>query len=202
MNPAVLNSWWIFVVRGVIALVFGLAAFFWPGFTLLSLVGLFAAFAILGGASWIIGAIRQRRTDYYWWLVLLTGIVSVAAGIMTLVHPELTAVVLVLIIGANAIVTGVLELALAVRLRREISSEWLLGLSGFLAIAFGSMVFLYPTAGVLAIVWLFSFYATVTGALLLALGLRVRALTRGASRAHVARGADRRRRMGLVIGDR
>ena len=202
MTPAILNSWWIYVVRGLIALGFGIVALVWPEFTILSLVGLFAAFAILGGASWVIGALREPRTDFYWWLVLVTGIVSVAAGVMTMIHPELSAVVLVLIIGANAIMTGVLEIALAVRLRREIAREWLLGLSGLLAIIFGLMVFMFPSAGVFAIVWLFSFYATATGLLLMALGLRVRALARGAARAHVIRGPDRRHHPGFVFGDR
>jgi uncharacterized membrane protein HdeD (DUF308 family) len=192
MDPVVLRSWWVYVLRGVVALAIGLAALAWPGLTMLGLVGLFAAFALLGGAASVAGALQERRREEYWWLVLLIGLVGIGAGVIAVLHPQLTALVLVLIIAANAIVTGVLEISLAVRLRREISGEWLLGLVGLLSIAFGVLVFLFPTAGVLAMIWLFSFYATVTGALLIALGWRVRSLSRGIHRAHVSRGPDRR----------
>jgi uncharacterized membrane protein HdeD (DUF308 family) len=126
-------------------------------------------------------------------MMLLTGLVGVAAGLMTIFHPGLTGLVLVLLIGANAIVTGVLEVSLAVRLRRVITGEWLLAVSGVLAIVFGVLLFLFPAAGALAIVWLFSFYATLSGLLLIALAVRVHSLGRtAAGRVHLGRAPDRR----------
>jgi uncharacterized membrane protein HdeD (DUF308 family) len=90
----------------------------------------------------------------------------------------LTALVLVLLIGANALITGMLDIVAAIRLRRSIRGEWLLVLNGVASVVFGVLIFLFPAAGAVAVVWLISFYALITGALLLALGLRMRAMTR------------------------
>ena len=169
MDPA-----WMLMLRGAIAIVFGVLALAWPDLTLLLLVGLFAAYALLSGVVAIVAAFRSRDTDSKWWLPLLLGIVSVAAGIGAIFYPGLTALALVLVMGANAIVTGALDLAMAVRLRRVLRGHWMLVLSGIVSIVFGVLVFLYPGAGALALVWLISLYAILTGILLLALGLRTR----------------------------
>jgi uncharacterized membrane protein HdeD (DUF308 family) len=187
MNDSLMRSWWMLALRGVIAILFGILALMWPGLTLLGLVALFAAYAILGGAISVIGALNNRKTDDNWWLSLLLGLVSIGAGIIAVVHPGLTAMVLVLVIGANALITGVLDIVAAVRLRRSIQGEWLLILSGIASIVFGVLVFLFPDAGALALVWLVSIYALVTGVLMLALSFRLRA--RATARGEVA---DRR----------
>jgi uncharacterized membrane protein HdeD (DUF308 family) len=168
------RSWWMLAVLGVIAMLFAVLALMWPGLTLLSLVALFAAYALSGGIMWIIGAIRHRESGEDWWLVLLLGLVSIGAGLIAVFHPELTALVLVLVMGANALITGVLEIVAAIRLRKEIQGEWLMILTGIISIAFGVFVFLFPGAGALALVWLISRYAAFTGALLLALAFRAR----------------------------
>jgi uncharacterized membrane protein HdeD (DUF308 family) len=157
-----------------VALLFGVLAIVWPDLTLMWLVALFAVFALLSGGASIAAAIRTRRTDSTWWLPLLLGIVSVAAGIGAIVYPGLTTLALVLVMGANAIVTGALDIAIAIRLRRVLRGGWLMALSGIVSILFGVLVFAFPGAGALAMVWLISFYALATGALLLGLGLRAR----------------------------
>jgi uncharacterized membrane protein HdeD (DUF308 family) len=168
------HSAWMWMLRGAIAILFGVLALAMPGLTLLLLVGLFAAYALLSGAVSIAAAVRGRSVDTRWWLLLLLGLVSIAAGIGAIAYPGLTALFLVLLMGANALVTGVLDIALAVRLRSAHRGTWLLVLCGIVSIVFGVFVFAFPGAGALALVWLISLYAVVTGALLLALGLQAR----------------------------
>src|SRR5258708_33238527 len=110
--------WWMFAWRGAVALLFGVLALAWPGLTLLWLVALFAAYARIGGSRSVVGAVRFRKTDDHWWLALLLGLASLGAGLIAIFHPDLTALVLVLLMGANAIVTGVLDIAIAIRLRK------------------------------------------------------------------------------------
>ncbi|MFL6675186.1 MAG: HdeD family acid-resistance protein [Massilia sp.] len=179
MDNFFVRSWWVMALRGILGIAFAVLTLMWPGLTLLTLVALFAAYALMGGIASIAGAIRHRRTDDDWWLPLLLGVVSIGAAIVALMNPALTTLLLVLVIGANALVTGVLDIVAAIRLRKAIRGEWMLALSGLASVAFGAIVFFYPGAGAVALVWLVSAYAFVTGVLLLALSLRVRTLARG-----------------------
>ena len=174
MNESLSRTWWIYALRGVLAILFGVFAIMWPGLTLLSLIVLFAVYALLSGAASVIGAMRMRKHDADWWLPLLLGLVSIGAGVIAIVHPGLTTLVLVLLIGANALITGVLDIATAIRLRKTIQNEWLMILSGAASIVFGVLVFLFPAAGALALVWLISLYALVTGLLMFVLAMRLR----------------------------
>lgn len=179
MNETLMRDWWMLALRGAIAIAFGALALLLPGITLLSLVALFAVFAIFSGAVWTFGAIKNRKVDDHWWVLLMAGLAGIGAGLIALVHPALTALVLILLIGANALVTGVLDIIVAVRLRKRIQGEMLLVLSGLASIVFGTIVFLYPLgAGALALVWLVGAYAIATGILLLVLSLRLRGLAR------------------------
>lgn len=181
MNETLLRYWWMLALRGAVAIAFGTLALLLPGITMLSLIALFAVYAMFGGAVWTIGAIKNRKSDDHWWVLLMAGLAGIGAGLIALVHPALTALVLILLIGANALVTGVLDIVIAVRLRRRIRGEFLLVLSGLASIVFGAVVFLYPLgAGALALVWLVGIYAIATGLLLLVLALRVRAWARAA----------------------
>ena len=175
------HSAWMLLLRGVIAILFGVLAIALPGLTLVLLVGLFAAYALLSGAVSIAAGWRSRATDSKWWLALLLGIVGIAAAICAIVFPAVTALVLVLLMGANAIFTGALDIAIAMRLRRVLEGTWMLVLSGIVSIAFGALVLFFPGAGALALVWLISVYAIVTGVLLLATGLRTRRAARARS---------------------
>jgi uncharacterized membrane protein HdeD (DUF308 family) len=179
MDNLLSRSWWMLALHGTAALLFGVLAWIWPGITMFWLVVFFAAYALLVGVSSVVAAINNRKTANDWWLLLLLGLAGIGAAVITVFHPALTTLVLVLLIGANALVTGVLEIALGIRLRKTIRNEWLLILTGVISIAFGVLVLLFPGAGALAMVWLIGSYATFTGVLLLALAFRVRALTKG-----------------------
>jgi uncharacterized membrane protein HdeD (DUF308 family) len=169
--PVLMRSWWILGLRGAIALVFGLLALAMPGLTLLSLISLFAAFALITGAVAVAGGLANRRHAPDWWLLLLPGVVSLAAGVLAAIHPALTALALVAVIGINALLAGAFDIVLAVRLRTYLKREWILILSGVTAIVFGLLIMAYPGAGAIALVWLIGSYALVTGAMYLALAL-------------------------------
>jgi len=138
------------------------------------LVAFFAAYAFVVAAVYIAAAVKNRNIDKGWWLVLLLGLVALAAGALTVFYPLVTAVVLVLLMGANAFVSGILDLAIAIRLRRELRNKGLLVFSGIVSIIFGLLVMLYPGAGALALVWLVSFHAIVTAMLLLSIAFALR----------------------------
>jgi uncharacterized membrane protein HdeD (DUF308 family) len=179
MNSFYLRSWWVPALRGIVGILFGLLALMWPGLTLLTLVALFAAYALIGGIASVVGAIQHRRVDEDWWLPMLLGLVSIGAAVVALSNPVLTTLVLVMVIGANALVTGVLDIVAAARVRKEVKDEWLLALAGIASVLFGALVFLYPLAGAIALVWMVSVYAIISGALLLSLGIRARSLATG-----------------------
>ncbi|MES2149548.1 MAG: DUF308 domain-containing protein [Pseudomonadota bacterium] len=179
MNETVVRSWWMLAVRGAIAFVFGVLALLWPGLTLLLLVALFGAYALVGGAVWTAGAIHNRKFDRRWWQLLPFGLVSIAAGLMAVLWPGVAALVLLLLVGAHALMTGVFDLFVALRLRRHVQGEALLLLCGLASIGFGLVVLMFPQgAGALALVWLVGSYAMLTGALMMALALRVRGWAR------------------------
>jgi uncharacterized membrane protein HdeD (DUF308 family) len=178
-KPMVLRTWWVLALRGVLALLFGTLALILPGPTVLSLVALFAVYALLAGIVCLAGAVRNRRHAtgthaFDWWLLLLLGLVSVAAGVLTTMRPALAALVLVVIVGINAIVTGVLDIILAVRLRNKArrGGDWLLLASGLASIVFGTILVTLPGVGALALVWLIGVYAIVAGVLYLMLAYR------------------------------
>jgi uncharacterized membrane protein HdeD (DUF308 family) len=179
MDDLLSRSWWMLALHGIAALLFGVLAWIWPGITMFWLVVFFAAYALVVGVSSVVAAINNRKTANDWWLLLLLGLAAIGAAVITVLYPALTALVLVLLIGANALVTGALQIALGIRLRKTIRNEWLLILTGVISIAFGVLVCLFPGAGALAMVWLIGSYATFTGVLLLVLAFRVRASTKG-----------------------
>lgn len=166
--------WWTFILRGLLAVAFGVLAFFAPGLGIAVLVGLFAAWALIDGATNLAAGFRSRGRDRSWWLQILEGIVGVVAGVIALVFPALAAEALVLIIGAWAIVTGIFEIVSAIRLREQITGELWLGLAGLASILFGVVLFLFPGVGALGLVWLIGGFAIAFGAFLVALGWRLR----------------------------
>jgi uncharacterized membrane protein HdeD (DUF308 family) len=168
------KNWWALVLRGVAGIVFGILAFVMPVVTLAALLLLFGAYALVDGIFNIVAAATGGRGARPWWALLLAGLAGIGAGLVTFVMPGLTALALAYLIGIWAIVTGVLEIVAAVRLRKEIRNEWLLGLSGALAVAFGALLLFAPGAGALAMVLWIGAYALVYGALLVFLGFRLR----------------------------
>ena len=170
------RNWWAVALRGVAALIFGILTAVWPEISLAALVLLFGIYAIVDGIFNVISAVRERQGERRWWALLLEGLVSIAAGVFTLVVPGLTALALVYVIAGWAIVTGVLEVAAAAMLRRQVHGEWRLVLSGVLSLILGVMVAIWPGAGALAMVLWIGAYAILFGVLLIALGFRLRRL--------------------------
>jgi uncharacterized membrane protein HdeD (DUF308 family) len=162
-----------------VAVLFGVAAFAWPGITLGALVLLYGAYALVDGAFAVAAAMIGRTGGIPWWAMLAEGLIGIAIGAITFAWPGITALVLLYLISAWAVVTGVFEIVAAVRLRKEIRGEWLLALSGVLSIVFGLALVANPGAGALAVVWLIGAYAIFFGALLIALGVQLRGLSRG-----------------------
>src|SRR6201996_8132018 len=175
MDELLGRAWWMLILRGTVALLFGSLALFWPALTLLLLITLFSAYAIAGGIVAIVAAIRYRATHGGWWVPLLLGICSIGAGVIAALVPGITTLVLVAVIGANAIITGVFDVMAATRLHRRLRNAWMLVLTGVLSVLFGIFVMLFPGAGALALVWLIGVYALFTGALLFVLGITARA---------------------------
>ena len=168
--------WWTFILRGILAIAFGILAFLAPGLGIGVLVGLFAAWALIDGATNVWEAIQRREKERHWWLSLLEGIVSIAAGALALLFPVWAAATLVYLIAAWAIVTGIFEIVAAIRLREQIKGELWMGLAGIASILYGVVLFLFPAAGALAIVWLIGGFAIAFGAFLIILGWRLRGI--------------------------
>ena len=167
------ENWRLHVLRGLVAIVFGVMALVWPALTLEVLIVLFGIYVILEGVLALIIAARRRGRGYGW-LFVLEGVLGIAVGLCAFIWPALTAVVLLIFIAVWAILTGIIELAAAIQLRRAIQGEWVLGLAGVLSILVGLLLLVNPGAGVLAVVWLLGLYAIVFGSLLAYLGLRLR----------------------------
>jgi uncharacterized membrane protein HdeD (DUF308 family) len=171
---ALAEHWWLFVVRGLIAIILGVISIFFPGITLGALVFLFGAYALIDGVMNLMSARRSSRIAEPWALHALIGIAGVAAAVITVMWPAITAIALVSIVAAWALITGVFEIVAAVRLRKEISGEWLMALSGIASIVFGFLLITFPIAGAFAIAVAVGVYLIFFGVVLIGLGLRLR----------------------------
>ena len=165
--------WWVLVLRGSVAILFGALTILAPGISLLTLAVLWGAFALVDGLFNLILAARGARTGRRWGWLLFQGIVSVVAGSLTFVWPGIAVLVLLTLIAIWAVLTGIAEIAVAIRLRREIHGEWLLATSGLVSIVLGVLLLSFPGSGALAVAWMIGVYAMVFGALLIGLGLRL-----------------------------
>ena len=169
------QNWWLVVLRGIAAILFGVLAFAWPGLTLFTLVILWGAFTLVDGVLALAAAIMGGNPMPRWWLAIV-GIAGVIVGLMTFAWPGVTAFVLLIFIAAWAIVLGVLEIYGAIRLRKEIEGEWFLILNGALSILFGLVLLWRPGTGALALVWVIGAYAILLGMIYIAFGLKLRKL--------------------------
>lgn len=165
--------WWLVLLRGLAAIAFGVLAFIWPGLTLVALVLLYGIYALADGLVALYAALSGGGAVSRWWL-LFAGLLGLAAGIVTLVWPGMTALVLLVFIGVWALVRGIFEIIGAIQLRKVIDDEWWLIASGFLSVVFGIVVLVAPGAGALALVWIIGTYAFLFGCLLIGLSLRLR----------------------------
>jgi uncharacterized membrane protein HdeD (DUF308 family) len=175
MLHSLARQWWVLLLNGVSAVLFGILAVCWPGLTLLALLWLFGIFCLVDGAS-AIGVSFARGDRGMFWPMLLLGVVSIIAGLCALAWPGLTALALVTLIGAWSIVRGLFEIIAAIELRKVIDNELLLGLAGVVSILFGIVLFARPGEGALALVWVIGVFAIARGALLVMLALRFRSI--------------------------
>ena len=173
---------WSWVLRGIAAIAFGVLAIVWPSITFLIFVAMFAAYALVDGIIHLVASFRAP-TGQPRWLLALQGILGVAVAVMTFVWPGITALALLFLIAAWAVVGGALRIALAVQLRKVIAGEWLLALSGVMSIIFGVLVFLVPAAGVIGTAFMVGFYAILLGTVMLTLGIRLRRFERSSEAA-------------------
>jgi uncharacterized membrane protein HdeD (DUF308 family) len=171
---ALAQSWWLVLLRGVAAIVFGVLTFAWPGLTLVTLVLLYGAYALVDGVCALAAAFTGGAKPVPTWWLIVVGLAGIAAGIVTFLWPGLTALLLILFIGTWAVAHGIFEIAGAIQLRKEIDNEWLLILAGAMSVLFGLVVLIAPGAGALGLIWVIGAYSIVFGALLVGLALRLR----------------------------
>jgi uncharacterized membrane protein HdeD (DUF308 family) len=172
------RNWWLFAIRGIAAIVFGILAFLWPALTVVVLVALFGAYAIVDGVSLLISLVRgEPNARRHGWTVGLMGVIGVIAGIVAFVWPGITALSLLYIVAFWSIVLGVFQVIAAIRLRREIEGELWLGIGGVIAILFGLYLAIFPGSGLLSLVWLVAIWSIVFGIANLLLAFRLRGHT-------------------------
>ncbi|HTO06817.1 MAG TPA: DUF308 domain-containing protein [Myxococcota bacterium] len=172
------RGWWLLLLRGLAAIVFGLLTLSQPGISLAVLVLLFGFYSLADGLLCVWTAVAGRAHHESWWMLLLEGLLGVGIGVLTFLEPGITALIVLFYIAIWAIGTGVLEIAAAIRLRKEIRGEWLLILAGVASVAFGVLLIVQPGAGALALLWLIGTYALVFGVLVVVLAFRARSFQR------------------------
>jgi uncharacterized membrane protein HdeD (DUF308 family) len=175
MSAALARNWWVILLRGIFAILFGLAAILLPGVTLAVLVLIFAAYMLLDGIFDIVAAVRAAQRHERWGLLIVEGIVDLAAGVIALVWPLITILVFVYIMGAWAIVSGILLWSAAFRLNLT-HGRWLMGFGGAVSTLWGFLLLLWPFSGAVAVTWLIGVYALFFGGAMLALAFRLRRL--------------------------
>ena len=174
MRRYMAKYWWVFLVRGLLGIVFGVLAFVMPVITLATLVIVWGAYAFTDGIVALWAAITGNTDNDNRWLVGLQGVIGVAAGVLTFVMPVVTGLGLLMLIAAWSLAVGVLQLVAAVKLRKEITSELWLGLSGLVSILFAFFVIARPGEGALAVIWIIGSYSIIFGVILVAFAFRVR----------------------------
>jgi uncharacterized membrane protein HdeD (DUF308 family) len=172
------ENWWVVAIRGLAGILFGVFTLLAPAISLAALVLVFGAWAFVDGVLAIVTAARRHGTSDRWWMLLLEGFAGVAIGLITLFVPGITALLLLYLIAARALITGVLQLVAAVRLRKAVTGEWLLVLGGIASVLWGLLLIIFPGPGALALVLWIGAFSFVFGALMLGLAYRLRSLGR------------------------
>jgi uncharacterized membrane protein HdeD (DUF308 family) len=177
MNPLVhvlARNWWALLIRGIIAIIFGILAYIWPGATWVAIGILFGAYALVDGIFAIVATVRAAETQQRWWPFLIEGIVGILIAAITFYDVRITIFALYFTIAAWAFLTGIFEIVAAIELRKHIANEVWLIIGGIASIAFGVLMVWFPLAGFLTIIWLIAAYAIVFGIIMIALSFRLR----------------------------
>ena len=168
------QNWWLFLIRGGLAIAFGVLAWARPDITVAALILMFGVYAIADGILEIWISISKRKSLEHWVLLLIGGLLTLAIGVMTFVVPGITGLVLLLYIAIWAIVTGVLRVVMGIRIRKEVKGEWILILGGVAGILFGGILMAQPAAGALAMIWVIGSYSIFFGILFVILAFQLR----------------------------
>lgn len=170
---ALVQNWWVLVVRGALAVLFGVLAYAWPGATIASFVFLFGAYTLVDGVASLAAAFRPAPGESRGWLAV-AGILGVLAAIVVFAMPVASAAILFYVVALWAVASGIADVIGAISLRKVVTGEWMLALSGVLSILLGVYMFARPVAGLLGLVWAISLYAIAAGIALILAGFRVR----------------------------
>lgn len=168
------ENWWMVLIRGGSALIFGLLTWFYPFVSILIMVMFFGVYALIDGVLGVVIAINGRRTHQDWWLMLIWGMVSILAGIMTFFVPGITWLVLITFIAIWSLVSGILQIITAIRLRKSIHGEAWMIVAGMLSVLVGIILFVNPVQGGIALTWVIGVYAALFGVMNIALAFRLR----------------------------
>ena len=177
MLPLLARNWWAVALRGVVAILFGILAIAVPGVTLGVLILLWGIYAVVDGILAIVSGVRAARRNERWGVLIVEGVADIIAGVIAVFLPVAAAIAFIYLFAVWAFITGIIELAAAIRLRREIAGEWLLGLTGVLSILLGIYVAVFPGIGLLGLIWAIGVYAIVIGIMMLVLSFRLRRIT-------------------------
>lgn len=183
MLEKISRNWWLYAVRGVVAIIFGVVAFARPAQALQALVLVFGAYAFVDGIFATFAGIASYRYFERWWAVLLEGVAGVVIGLLTFFWPNITALALLYCIAAWALITGIFEIVAAIQLRRVITGEWVLILGGLLSILFSGLLFVFPVAGAVSVIWVIGMYAVIFGISEIIFAFRLRGLRRDIEKA-------------------
>lgn len=170
-------------MRGVVAILIGLVALVLPIITLAALALLFGAYAFVDGVLSLIAVMKGGLARDRWWALLLEGLIGIGAGVVTVIWPGITVLALLYVIAFWAIVTGVLEIMAAVRLRKHMAGEWLLILAGIASLVFGILLLVAPGPGAVVVGWWIGAYALIFGVVMLALSFRLRSWSKSPAHA-------------------
>ncbi|KAI9132328.1 HdeD family acid-resistance protein [Acaryochloris sp. CCMEE 5410] len=183
------DRWWMTALRGLLAILFGLAIMIWPGISLAILLTLFGIFSLFSGCLLLLIALQGRMVEGNW-MIILEGFLGVGLGLLTLFRPETTGLFLLLLVAVWAILTGIFQIGVALRLRRDIDNEWLLLSVGIASALFGLLLALRPVAGATAMLWLVGAYAIALGILLIVLAFRLKRWRRQKLKLQIERSLD------------
>ncbi len=186
MFTQLFRNWWHFAVRGVLAILFGILALAWPKSAIAALVLMFGAFVLMDGIVALVSGIQLRKYFKYWWALLLEGLTGIVIAVMTFIWPNIAALVLLYFIATWAILTGIFEIVAAIEFRNVIPGEWATFLSGLLSVVLGIMVFVYPSAIAVGLMWAVALYAIAFGTMELIFAFRLNGLGREFKKSNAA----------------